>query len=371
MKIFSLLWRTTRYRLFYQISSVFSTLVLNVATLAFGLLLQRLYTILSQQPRFDAQLLLLFCLLTVPTLAQMVAHFVGIRNTIGVHYPVRGLLMRNILTYLFQLPGAQTLPYASGEALNILRDDPKAVADGPSLNQIPSILFAAVALVILLRVNATITLFVFLPLATITAIARSLMKSTERYRANSREAAGQVSSAIGEIVGASQAIQVASAEQHVLAHFQRLNEQRLKKVLREQLQNGGVNALLQNTADIGTGLILFLVALQSTPLSLGDLALFLAYLSYIANFMLGFGNLFSALAQLRVSFTRLFSLMPNANRDALVAHHPLSEAEMRCRELPTGYTHRDWRARHEAFGRTGTTHSRRAYVCAGRRTLRF
>jgi len=325
MKTAQLLWSMVRYHLFHSISSVICTLVANVATLAFGLLMQQLYTALSQQPRFDQHLLLLICLLIVPSLAQMVAHFVGIHNTIGIHYPARGLLMRNVLDHVFHLPGAQALPYTAGEALNTLRDDPKTIADGPGLNQFPPVIFALIAVVILYRVNATITLFVFLPLAAIIAIARLLMKSMARYRVQSREAVGQVSGAIGEIVGAAQAIQVAGAERHVVAHFQQLSNRSLTQILRERLQNDSVTALLQNTVGIGTGLILFLTALnaQNAPLRLGDLALFLAYLNYIAGFMLNFGSLFGIFAQVQVAFARLFAFMPEASIDKLVEHHPL------------------------------------------------
>jgi len=65
--------------------------------------------------------------------------------------------------------------------------------------------------VILLRVNALITLLVFLPLICVVAIAQGMKKHLERYRRASREATGRVTSAIGEIFGAVQAIQVASA----------------------------------------------------------------------------------------------------------------------------------------------------------------
>ena len=329
MKTSQLLWSVTRYRQFYEIRRIICGIVGNVATLAFGLLMQRLYDTLARQPHFDQQLLLLLCLTTVPALAQMCMHFIGIHNTIGTHYPVRGLLMRNVLMRLFRLPAAQALPCPAGEALNILRDDATTIADAPRDYGLPSLLYAAVAFVILLRVNVLITLLVFLPLAAVIALARTLMKRIERYRVASREAAGEVSGAIGEILGAAQAIQVAAAQAHVVAHFHRLNSQRLTKILRERLLNDMVNALLQNIVGIGTGLILFLVALhaRTAPLSLGELALFLSYLNYIAGFMLGFGGLFGALAQVRVSFTRLFMLMQGADEEKLVEHHPLPKEQ--------------------------------------------
>lgn len=340
MKTSQLLWSVTRYRLFYEISRIMCGFVGNVAILAFGLLMQRLYNTLAHQPHFDQPLILLLCLMVVPTLAGMCTHFVGIHNTIGTHYPVRGLVMRNALERIFQLPGAQSLPCSSGEALNILRDDPTTIADAPRDYHIPSMLYAVAAFVILLRVNVLITLLVFLPLAAVIVIARSLRKRIERYRVASREASGQVSGAIGEIVGAAQAIQVAQAESHVMAHFQRINNHRLTQILRERLLNDTLDAFLQNTVGIGTSLVLFLVALNahSSSLSLGDLALFLTYLEYITDFMLGFGGLFGAFAQVRVSFSRLEMLMQGEGVEKLVEHRSLAIEKTPLERQPAPHT---------------------------------
>lgn len=340
MKTSQLLWSITRYRLSHEISRMTIGFVSNVAMLAFGLLMQRLYDTLATQPHFDQPLVLLLCLLAVPALVQMAMRFIGIYNTIGVHYPVRGLLMRNVLTRIFQMPGAQTLPCSSGEALNILRDDPTVIADMPRDYQLPSLMYAAIAVIILLRVNVPITLLVFLPLAAVIAIARSLMKRIERYRVASREATGQVSGALGEIVGAAQAIQVARAEAPVMAHFRKLNNYRLTQMLRERLLNDTVNGFLNNTVNLGTGLILLMVAVNAynahnSPLSLGEIALFLTYLDYIAGFMRGFGGLFGAFAQARVSLSRLETLMQGAGLEKLVEHHPLTFAKVESeKQLP-------------------------------------
>jgi ATP-binding cassette, subfamily B, bacterial len=339
MKTSQLLWSVTRYRLPYEISRITIGFVSNVAMLAFGLLMQRLYDTLATQPHFDQPLVLLLCLLAVPALVHMAMHFIGIYNTIGIHYPVRGLFMRNVLERIFQMPGAQALPCSSGEALNILCDDPKVIADTPRDYQLPSLIYAAIAVIILLHVNVPITLLVFLPLAAVIALARSLMKRIEHHRVASREATGQVSGALGEIVGAAQAIQVARAEVHVMAHFRKLNNHRLTQMLRERLLNDTVNGFLNNTVNLGTGLILLMVALNAynthnSPLSLGEIALFLIYLDYIAGFMRGFGGLFGAFAQARVSFSRLEMLMQGAGLGKLVEHHPLTFAKAEPEKQP-------------------------------------
>ncbi|GCE14963.1 ABC transporter ATP-binding protein [Tengunoibacter tsumagoiensis] len=326
MKITKIIWSITRYRLFYEVSRFICGIIANVATLAFGLLMQQLYNTLSSHPHFDQPLFILLCLMIVPALTTMVMSFFGIHNLIETHFPVRGLLMRNVLERIYQQPAARAIPCSTGEALNRMRDDATTIADAPRDYQLPAMIYALIAFIILLRVNVLVTVFLFLPLAAVIAIARSLMKRIERYRIASREAAGRVSGLIGEVVGAAQSIQVASAEEPVIRYFSQINNHRLKQVLRERLLNDTLDAFLQNTVGIGVGLVLFLAALNAhnSPLSVGDLALFLTYLSYISGFMLGFGGLFGWFAQVSVSFSRLRALVPEASPEELVEHHSLA-----------------------------------------------
>ncbi|HLZ60066.1 MAG TPA: ABC transporter ATP-binding protein [Ktedonosporobacter sp.] len=326
MKLYQLLGSLARYRLFYEVRSVIGALFANAATVAFGLWIQQLFNALSTKPHFTMDLWWLLILLFLATMVQLVTMLVGFDNTLKVHYPLRGLLIRNVLAHIFQQPAASALPMSPGEAMNSLRDDTETIAFSPGIGQIGQFIFVVVALIMLLRLNATITLLVFLPLACVIATARTMMKKVEQYRQASRNATGQVTGAIGEMLSAAQAIQVARAEAYVMAHFRQLSHHRLLQMLRERLLNDTVNALLGNIVGIGTGLILFLAALNvsSTHLSIGDIALFIYYMEFVAGFMAGLGTTLGAYVQTRVAFGRLFRLMPgNGMEQKLVEHHPI------------------------------------------------
>ena len=93
-----------------------------------------------------------------------------------------------------------------------------------------------------------------------------------------------------------QAIQVAGAEAHVVAHLDTHNERRRKAMLRDTVLTSTVNSLSATTVSIGTGLVLVLAALSvhSAHLGPGDLALFISYLGSIGEFV---GTISSLIAQ--------------------------------------------------------------------------
>lgn len=325
-KVYRLRGALIRYRFFYEMRALIGSLLSRGATVAFGLLLQRLFDTVSQRPHVDSALLLLLLALFALILVQMIVQFVGFDNTLKVHYPVRGLLCRNVIAHMFRLPGARALTVSSGEALNTLRDDTEIIADTPGISLLGDWLFAIVSIVILLRIDPLLTLLSLVPLTLVVVITQMWMKRVEKYREASRDATGQVTGMIGEILGAAQAIQVAGAEHRVMAYFRQLSQHRLAQMLRERLQTEMLNALSGNTVGLGTGLILFLAALQahSARLSIGDIALFIYYIESLSGTIAGVGAILGSYARARVSFGRLLSLMQGKEKAyQLVERHSL------------------------------------------------
>jgi ATP-binding cassette subfamily B protein len=185
--------------------------------------------------------------------------------------------------------------------------------------------FAIVSFVILLRVNVLITLLVFVPLICVVAIAQAMRKRLQTYREASRDATGRVTSSIGEIFDAVQAIQVAGAEAHVVQHFNTLNKRRRNLMLRDRVQTDALNSVFSNTVGVGTGLILILAVLflRTTQLKVGDLALFIYYLNFVTMFTAWFGRMLALYAQAKVSLGRLLTLLQGAPPTTLVDPHKL------------------------------------------------
>ncbi len=84
------------------------------------------------------------------------------------------------------------------------------------------------------------TLLVFGPLVGVIVVARIASARLEQYRQVSRAAIGRVTGVIGEMFGAVQAVQVAGAEIHVIAHFRQINDRRRHAMLRDRLLTQGL-----------------------------------------------------------------------------------------------------------------------------------
>jgi ATP-binding cassette subfamily B protein len=186
-------------------------------------------------------------------------------------------------------------------------------------------LFALVAVVVMLRINAHITLIVFLPLTIVVVIANLAMKNVEKYRQASREATGRVTDFIGEMFGAAQAVKVASAESRLVERFRRLNETRRKASLKDRLFTALLDSIFHNTANLGTGGILLLVgqAMREGSFTVGDFALFVYYFGFVTDFTGLIGVRWAWYKRVGVSLERLVKLLQGAPSEALVKHGPV------------------------------------------------
>ena len=72
------------------------------------------------------------------------------------------------------------------------------------------------ALVVLLRIDARLTLAVFLPLLLMLLVVRLATARIQRYRREAQEAIGGVTGLLGELFGAVLAVKVAGAEERIV-----------------------------------------------------------------------------------------------------------------------------------------------------------
>ncbi len=226
---------------------------------------------------------------------------------------VGGTIRRNLLARILARPDPIQATAASGESLGRFRDDVGQVTQflGSLCYGVSVVLFALGATALLLRIDARLTVLVFLPLATTVALAQRTFARIARYRQASREAAGRVSGALGEMFEAVGAVQVAGAEARVIAHFRRLNEERRRLTLRDATLTRGLNAVFANTVNLGMGLVLLLAAdgMRAGAFTVGDFALFGYYLGFVSEFTRFFGGILAGQRQFGVAVARLHALL--------------------------------------------------------------
>jgi len=243
-----------------------------------------------------------------------------------VGFRIRGLLQRNLLARILERPGAQALPCSVGEAISTLRDDVETMwGAGWTFDVVGFTSFAVGGIAILLWVDAQVTLLVFIPIVAVITLSHVVRTRLQSVREQSREATAQVTGSLGEIFSAVQAIQVAGAEDKVIAHLRRLGDERQRSALRDRLLGLTLDAVFANTASLGAGLTLLVTAskMRSGVFTLGDFALFATYLMQVKE-MTGFlGWIVTTYQQMGVAFKRAVTLLQGAPASSLVAHHPV------------------------------------------------
>lgn len=327
MKTYQYMWQLIRYRPRLYIGNGLLWTLVHIFPIVPGLLAKAFFDALQGQTQLGLDAWGVIALMVAATLAQVVLTLSGALTDIPHRFSMSALLRRNLLARLLERPGARAVPTSTGEALSYFRDDAEAVEDTISwtLDMIGTASFAAVALAVLLRVDALMTALVFGPLVGVLIIADRAGNRIEAYRQASRKATGRVTGLIGEMFGAVQAVKVAGAEDRVINHFRTANETRRKTMLRDQLLTQILDSLYANTVSIGTGLILLIVAqrIRSTSFSVGDFALFVYYLQFVSNFTHFMGRYLATYRQANVAFERMNELMQGAPAAQLVAHNDL------------------------------------------------
>jgi ATP-binding cassette subfamily B protein len=237
------------------------------------------------------------------------------------------LLRKNLLRHILRRPGATPLPESPGEAVSRFRED---VAEIPIVllwfnDTTSGLVTILISLGVMIRINFVLTLLAILPVLLVGFIANAASHRIERYRRASRQATGKVTGFIGEFFGAAQAVKVANAEGSVIAHFNRINEERRRFSLRENLFSALLEALYNNTSNLGTGIVLILVggSISAGSFTVGDFSLFVSMLGSVSNLTTFTGMIVAQYKQLSVSVERMCRLMEGAPLEALIEISPI------------------------------------------------
>jgi ATP-binding cassette subfamily B protein len=293
--------------------------------LVLGLLAKAFFDTLTGAAAVGLTLPTIVALAVAAGLARATVVLTAVASGVETSFRVNGLMRRNLLAHILDRPGARAVPGSVGEALAVLRDDVDmaGIIVGWPPDALGALVFVAGGLGILLAVDARVTVLVFTPIIAIIVIANAARARLERVRAASRAATARVTGAIGEIFGAVQAIQVAGAEDAVVAHLRHLGTERRHAMLRDQLQTLGLDAVFASTANLGAGLTLLVAAagMRGGSFTVGDFAIFATYLMQVAQFPGFLGYLVSTYRQASVYFGRMVALLRGAPPRSLVAPH--------------------------------------------------
>lgn len=327
MKTWQFFWRLISFRPLFYILNCTSIILLILCEMAPGLVAQNFFQQLTANGGRDINFWLLGGLLLLAALGSA-TFLVGCQLTNAPFIFINSALMqKNLLTRILQLPGAQALPASSGEAISRLRDD---VDENSGFlmafnDLLAFVAFVTVAFVIMFRINPLITFTVFMPMMAIVLIVQFVGGRIKQRRLANREATGDVTGFIGELFGSVQAVQIANAEDRMIANLRRLNQVRLEMTVRDRLLDTIMESTFANLATLGTGAILLLIAqvMNVGAFSVADFALFVFYLGWMTECTMHIGRTLTRYQQAGVSFTRLVTLLHKAPPQRLVEHGPV------------------------------------------------
>jgi ATP-binding cassette, subfamily B, bacterial len=248
---------------------------------------------------------------------------------VDIHFRFRNqtLLRRNLLTRIYERPGAQALGETPGEALTRFREDVEETDETVSwtVDLVGILAFLPIALGIMASINARVTAFVFVPMVLVIFFAARARDRIRRYREAARAATGQVTGALAEMFGAVPAIKVAGAEQSMIAHFRRRNDARRVALVRDKTLTQILDSLFWNSVSIGTGIILVAAAQAMTAgsFTVGDFALFVYFLGFVSECVWILGMFIARYQQARVSLQRMTTLLAGAPPERLAVARDL------------------------------------------------
>jgi ATP-binding cassette subfamily B protein len=325
MKNWRYIWQLIRFRPFlYLLSGLLASTFFYIFPLVPGLIAQQFFNRLSQNAQADLGLWSLIGLFFAAEIGRIGANFMAVVVEPTVQMTAAALIRKNIFDHILTRPGASKLPASPGEAVSRFRDDLKTVTFFLTWTSDPigQVAVFSLALVVLASVNFYITAIVFVPLLAILIIVNLAGKNIQHNRKANQESIGNVTGLLGEVFGAVQAVKVAGAEAKVLKHFDKLNEKRRKATLKDLLFERIINSVFSNAANVGTGIILLLVAqsMKTGAFTVGDLVLFVSYLSWIATVTTMFGLFLTTYRQAGVSLGRLGELLEDGPPGQLVKH---------------------------------------------------
>ncbi|MFO7274743.1 MAG: ABC transporter ATP-binding protein [Bacillota bacterium] len=316
MSTWRFVWGLITFRPWVYLAAVASFTAAYLLPVLPGLLTQAFFDRLTGTAPVALDPWAIIALLVAAALARAMALAAGFVASVTGRESMANLLRRNVLERILEMPGAAALPEPPGEVLNRLRDDVLQAEETADflVDVVGQTAFAVVALWMLLRIDARLTVLVFLPLALVLVVTRAVGKRILQNRRRSREATARVTGLIAELFSAVQAVQVAGAESRVIAHLRRLNDERREAMVADRLLTQVLESIAVNASSVGTGLILLLGArtMAAGQFSVGEFALFVYYLGYVADFTHFAGRWLALYRQTGVAKDRLLALLQGA-----------------------------------------------------------
>jgi ATP-binding cassette, subfamily B, bacterial len=297
-----------------------------------GLILRAFFDTLTGDAQGHTAIWWLIALLFANALVKIVVTVGAVAAEFTGFYELSALLRKNLLDVIMDRPGAQWLPFARGDLLSRLGGDARLLAEYIrfSFLVIGMAIGAIGSAALMISIDPLLALVALVPMLIAGIVVNLISAQIEALRRAMRAADGQISAFLGEMFTSAQAIQVAVAEQSMIAHFRQLNRARRTAALRDRLLDDVImTSFMDNMKYLSIGVILLLVgrSMRSGSFTVGDFSLFVYLLPRVSDFTFWFGRNLSLYKQTKVSLDRMLEMMQDAPPGLLVKHGALDQAD--------------------------------------------
>jgi ABC-type multidrug transport system fused ATPase/permease subunit len=174
------------------------------------------------------------------------------------------------------------------------------------------------------RIDSLVTVAVIAPMLLVVVITQRITAGIHKYSRVAREAEARVTSFVGEMFTAVQAIRVAAAEPRVLGRLDALNDVRRRTAVRYRIYVTLLDTFGVGTSNLALGLVLLLAAsaMRDGRFSVGDFTLFAAYVGAATSAPRWLGRLLARKRTADVAFMRITTLLGDAPDAVITASAP-------------------------------------------------
>jgi ATP-binding cassette subfamily B protein len=334
LKTYQYYWRLIQYSPKYFLTDISTAAVFWLSFTVGGLILRGYFNYLTDEDSYQITVLGAIGLQIVYALIAGLALAAAILANTSLRQRSMALMIRNMFSRILKMPGAKPLPeekngkrMSSGVVISTFRDDTNEIVNAITTveDSLGLGITALISFTIMYRISPIVTLGTFLPLFIIVAIAHMLGPRVKKYRKASREATSQVTGIIADMFNGAQAIKVGNAEERIVDYFRQLNNRRQSTMIRDRVLSEFILGLSNGAVDIGLAMILFLASrlMHAGTFTVGDFALFAAYLWPMTQFMRITGRMITLYQQAGVSFNRMENIMQGATPGDVAAHNPI------------------------------------------------
>ncbi|MBT4136918.1 MAG: ABC transporter ATP-binding protein, partial [Candidatus Latescibacteria bacterium] len=178
-------WRLFRFRTAnYLLLCFLRVFIFAVAPQISILLTRDFFDTLTDNGQMGLEPYTICAFFIVTAIVRSIFIFLDIPVHFNTVFALRTLLRKNMLTHIFNRPGARALPDSSGEAISRLRGDvdemPMFISSLPFL--VGEFLFSVVAVYIMVQIDLAITLVIFAPLVAVVVIVNMGLTRVGVYR---------------------------------------------------------------------------------------------------------------------------------------------------------------------------------------------